>query len=296
MDADGRVTYELIDTNKALSSDEVAAFVGYHAQSTVAVGAHWINVRQPAWIKRLRAAWKHNPFTTGDEPRALPIIVAAPKRVVQSAWESEIKGAFHTAEVIHIERRADLLRFFARCAVSPAPAIFGILPHSLTRTFTANVVPDVQRDFLSNLVNDLSDTAKEQGDPLTDDAGNLIGYLNRTTHQLITTMEQLEVFRCHSCNQLITAPIPFAEDPDQEGPVEAIEWFERQKRWCTNLIQVSANRDLQTGRPLGEPLTRRCGAPHWTTARTTTDPNQIGFGAWYRATERWRSAITQGQW
>src|SRR6266508_5825786 len=61
-------------------------------------------------------------------------------------------------------------------------------------------------------------------------------------------------------------------------------------------IQVSAHRDPQTGHPLGEPLTRRCGAPHWTTARTTADPNQIGFGAWYRATEQWRRAIAQGQW
>jgi hypothetical protein len=296
VDADSGVTYELIDTNKVLSSDEVAAFVGYQSHAPTAVGSCWINARQPAWIKRLRAAWKHNPFTTSDEPRALPIIVAAPKRVVTSAWESEIKGAFPTAEVIHIEQRVDLLRFFARCAVSPAPAIFGIIPHSLTRTFTANVVPDVQRDYLSNLVNDLSDAARERGEPITDDAGNLTGYIDRTTHQLITTWEQIEVYRCRSCNQLITAPIPFAEDPDQEGPVEAIEWFERQKRWCTNLIPVSANRDPQTGRALGEPLTRSCGAPHWTTARTTTDPTQIGFGAWYRATEHWRNTIARGQW
>src|SRR4029450_10152592 len=58
VDADGNVTYELIDTNKILSPDEIAAFVGDRSDAVDRVGAHWINVRQPAWIKHLRAAWK----------------------------------------------------------------------------------------------------------------------------------------------------------------------------------------------------------------------------------------------
>jgi hypothetical protein len=116
--ADGMVSYELVDTVKTLPADEVAAFV---------------QQRQPRWMVQLRRAWKANPYLPGDAPRALPIIVTAPKRVVRSAWEQEMRAAFPRAEVLHITGRADLLRFFQRCAESAAPAVFGIIPQSLTR-------------------------------------------------------------------------------------------------------------------------------------------------------------------
>lgn len=213
---DGAVSYELVDTVKTLSADEVAAFVGQ---------------RQPRWMVRLRRAWKANPYLPGDTPRALPIIVTAPKRVVRSAWEQEITGAFPRAEVVHITGRADLLRFFQRCAESVAPVVFGIIPQSLTRCFTSVVVPDVIADTQELTVNDLSDAAAERGDPLTDDAGNVTAYLDRATLQPITKAETVSIFWCPACHQIITAPLPFAEDPDEAGPVEAIEWFVQQKRW-----------------------------------------------------------------
>src|SRR6266545_667622 len=268
---DGAVSYELVDTVKTLPADEVAVFV---------------EQRQPRWMVRLRRAWKANPYLPGDAPRALPIIVAAPKRVVRSAWEQEITGAFPRAEVVHITGRADLLRFFQRCAESAAPAVFGIIPQSLTRCFTSVVVPDVIADMQELTVNDLSDTAAERGDPLTDDAGNVTAYLDRATLQPITKAETVSIFRYPACHQIITAPLPFAEDPDEAGPVEAIEWFVQQKRWCTNTVLAHHNHDPETGEALGQPILRPCNAPLWTTKRLSDgDAGDLDIGTWTWAVE-----------
>src|SRR6266545_714555 len=276
MGHDGTVTYELLDVQKTLPPDEVEAFVG---------------VRQPRSLRRLRRAWKANPHVPGDAPRALPIIVTSPRRVVRSAWEQEIEGAFPRAEVVHIEGRADLLRFFRRCAESSAPAVFGIVPQSLTRCFTTVVVPDVIAESQEVTLNDLSEAAAEKGDPLTDDAGNVTAYIDPATGQPITTTQTVNLFRCPACHQVITAPLPFAEDPDEEGPVEAIEWFERQKRWCTNAVLVSHQRDVETGEALGEPILRTCGAPLWTTRRLGTEPAaDLDYGAWVRGIDELEAA------
>jgi SAM-dependent methyltransferase len=270
--ADGTISYELIDVQKTLPADEVATFVGR---------------KQSRWMRGLWRAWKANPHLPGDAPRALPIIVTSPKRVVRSAWEQEIRGAFPRAEVVHIETRADLLRFFQRCAHTAAPAVFGIIPQSLTRCFTTVVAPDVIPQTQTVTVNDLSEAAAAHGEAQTDEAGNVIAYRNPETELPITKTETATIFRCPSCGQVITAPLPFAQDADEVAPVEALEWFEQQKRWCPNAVLVSHNRDGETGEALGRPILRICGAPLWTTRRVGggSEAGDLDFGAWTVAIE-----------
>jgi hypothetical protein len=148
------------------------------------------------------------------------------------------------------------------------------------------VAPDVIADTQELTVNDLSGAAAERGDPLTDDAGNVTAYLDRATLQPITRAETVSVFRCPACHQIITAPLPFAEDPDEAGPVEAIEWFVQQKRWCINAVLAHHNHDAETGEALGQPILRLCNAPLWTTRRLSDgDAGDLDFGAWACAVE-----------
>ncbi|NJM09139.1 hypothetical protein HC891_27475 [Candidatus Gracilibacteria bacterium] len=84
---------------------------------------------KPRWARRLAKAWKANPHTQGRAPKALPIWIAPPKRVIPT-WQREIAGAFPAAEVLVIRDHTDVDRWLARCAESAAPAVIAIISHS----------------------------------------------------------------------------------------------------------------------------------------------------------------------
>jgi hypothetical protein len=84
---------------------------------------------KPAWARKLRQAWKANRHTSGTAPKALPIWIAPPKRVIPT-WRREIAGAFPAAEVLVIRDHTDVDRWMARCAESDAPAVIALISHS----------------------------------------------------------------------------------------------------------------------------------------------------------------------
>lgn len=285
VDEQGRVQYSVIDMHKTLTDDEVAAFVGaFHIDTNGE--RQWRNVAQPRWVKQTRAAWRHHPTLANHEPRALPIIITSPKRVVESAWGRELATAWPQAEVIQVRCRADLDRVFRRAAESTAPAVIGIVPHSLTRAFTLTIEPHVIPDSHIIEMPDLSEAAAAQGEPVTDDDDVLLGYRDRTTGEMILKQERVPLFRCPECHQVITAPVPYAEDEGEEAPVEDIAWFERQKRTCQNTIRVHRRIDVDSGIDTGDDVTRVCGTPLWTTRRTTAQSERtLNFGSWAKAME-----------
>lgn len=285
---DGQVAYQLVDMQKTLCEDEVRSFVGQWEVE----GEHkrWINRSAPGWIKKLRAAWRHHPHLADAGPQALPLFITCPKRVTRSAWEREIKTAWPQAEVIQVGSRTDLDRVFVRASVSASPAVIGIIPHSLTRAFTLTVLPDVTEDSITVSINDLSDNAAERGEPVLDKDERVLGYRDPETGDLLKVQQSISVFRCPTCGQIITAPLPGAEDESEEGPVEDIEWFERQKRTCTNTVVVHRHIDPDTGIDTGRPVTRECGTPLWKTVRVHSDPDsELNFAQWSQAVSRKRS-------
>ena len=122
-------------------------------------------VKQPAWMRGLRRAWLKNPRTLAllglspvrdtasgrviayrrrsdgaliapEEagPQALPVLVSTPKKVTKE-YAAEVRAAWPEAEVVFLERHSDIPKWMQRCAESHAPAVIGILSHSLTRAF-----------------------------------------------------------------------------------------------------------------------------------------------------------------
>ena len=119
---------------------------------------------QPAWIRGLRRAWLKNPRTLAllrltpvcEEqsgrtvayrradgtmlspedagPSALPVLVSTPKKVTKE-YAQEIRVAWPEAQVVRIEQYTDIVHWFELCAHCSAPAVIGIVSHSLTRAF-----------------------------------------------------------------------------------------------------------------------------------------------------------------
>src|SRR5215213_11255389 len=81
-----------------------------------------------------RPAARGRPIRAPSAPRALPLAVMTPMRVVP-VWEKEIAGAWPEAEVLVIDTHADVTRWMDRCAVSDAPAVVAIFSQSKTRAF-----------------------------------------------------------------------------------------------------------------------------------------------------------------
>jgi hypothetical protein len=81
--------------------------------------------RQPAWIRRLKKAWKANPLTSGDAPRALPLLVAMPLRT-RKGFRRDCAAAWPEAEFVTIQEHTDVRRWLDRCAVSAAPAVMAL--------------------------------------------------------------------------------------------------------------------------------------------------------------------------
>ena len=301
-------------------------------------------VKQPAWMRGLRRAWLKNPRTlallglspardatngrvvayrrrsdgvliTPEEagPRALPVLVSTPKKVTKE-YAAEVRAAWPEAEVVFLERHSDIPKWMQRCAVSSAPAVIGILSHSLTRAFGREWRPVVRekqitrrepvlephRDLLPKL------------DPVYSEGHVLTGYRWKANGELYTEEMTVTHFYCPDCGALIRATPgrlhereerPDEEEsglsvlkkakPDEEEeeaaseslePVTSCTWFTLKQRWCrcrADTRNRPGPRNL-TGRT-------RVKTPLWSEVRLEAAQRkhpQLPFAAWSAAVEQ----------
>ncbi|GAB4200642.1 MAG: hypothetical protein OHK0022_21910 [Roseiflexaceae bacterium] len=155
--------------------------------------------QQPAWARSIRRAWRANRHLPGDAPRALPVWIAAPKRVLPT-WQRELAGAYPEAEVVVIRDHRDVDHWLARCAESDAPVVVGLISHSTKAATGVRWLPAVEER-----------TRLVEGRPHT-------------------------TFRCTSCGATVEA-VPRGKaqlDDDTPEPVTSRTYFERQRRWCAH--------------------------------------------------------------
>ncbi len=224
----------------------------------------------PFWVKRLRRAWKANRRTIGDAPRALPLMVVTPMRVVP-VWEKEIAAAWPEAEVIVIDDQHDVARWMQRCAQSFAPAVIAIFSQSKTRAFGRAWQPAVIEKTHTVQVPDLD----APGEPVSD--GNRVIGIRGPDGRTVMRTERISHFHCPDGGTLQEAEPGSlrrtqrrrepAEEPadadDRREPITSLTWFVDKRRACDH-----------------------CGAALWTDARLkTTEARfpQLPFAAWSRA-------------
>jgi SAM-dependent methyltransferase len=217
---------------------------------------------RPAWLRPLRLAWQRHPRArallgpTRTAPAALPVLVTTPRRVT-TTWQSELKAAWPEAEVVLIEHWSQIDHWMQRCVESQAPAVVGILPHSLSRAFGREWRPAVREKTISKVVPELHprEAQLNEADPIHE-RGVLVGYRLRATGEILTREEQVTFFYCPDCGARVESE-PFgqrkekrdgtitlkeeaeraeagAEDEDADAlePVTERVWFETKPRWC----------------------------------------------------------------
>jgi hypothetical protein len=238
--------------------------------------------KRPTWVKGVRRAWQANPRTIGDAPRALPLAVMTPMRVVP-VWEKEIAGAWPEAEVLVIDDHSDVRHWMDRCAVSDAPAVIAIFSQSKTRAFGRAWQPAVLSKGKPVKVFDLKPAPEllPELEPVTNDKGKLVAYTVTATGAFVMKDDIEYTFRCPDCNSVVEAEpgslrkkragdtaSAEAKADDSEArrePVRSITWFEDRRRTCDH-----------------------CGAPLWTDARikpTQAKYPQIPFNIWSTAVD-----------
>jgi len=296
---------------------------------------------QPAWVSGLRRAWLKNPRTLAllglapvrdatsgriiayrrsdgtlippEEagPRALPVLVSTPKKVTKE-YAVEIRAAWPEAEVMFIERHRDISAFMQRCAESSAPAVIGILSHSLTRAFGRAWQPVVREKQITRRV-PIMEPEKAllpRLDPVYNERHVLTGYRWKASGELYTQEISVTHFFCPDCGGQIKAtpgklhereqrqdeeehPLAAlkkgqqeddaAEDDDVE-PVTSRTWFTLKRRWCQ--CRAAARNKPGLRNPEGR---TRMKTPLWTDARIETAQRkhpQLSFAAWSAAMER----------
>jgi hypothetical protein len=235
--------------------------------------------RQPRWMRRLKKAWKANPLTQGRAPKALPMLVSAPKRN-EDTWTKELDRAWPEAEYLKIGTYQDVQRWMARCAVSTAPVVVAIFPQSLTRAFGRAWQPAViERKRLVDVPELEPEEAllPELEEERDESTSILLGYRFIATGQLLTKQVERSTFYCPDCGALQEA-LPNSlsrrrsqeqeqtlSDPDDLAAITSRTWFlEKQQRCCA------------------------CDVPLWTDAMresTLAKYTQAPFVAWARAAE-----------
>jgi hypothetical protein len=303
---------------------------------------------QPPWIAGLRRAWLKNPRTlallglspvrepdTGrivayrrsdgtlvapEEagPRALPVLVATPKKVTKE-FGNEICAAWRQSgvEVMHIESHRDIPGFLKRCAESSAPAVIGIIPHSLTRAFGREWQPAMLEQAVTRQEPVLEPEAHLMPRLVEayDAQHHLSGYRWKTTGKLYTKAVAETHFFCPGCGGLIRAiPGKLHEvertsggdeetnslhlllsatspetmpDADRAVPVTSRTYFLLKPRWC------QCQHDARNATPDGR---TRIRTPLWTEARrpdTQRKHPQMGFASWSQAIERVQAQVQQ---
>ena len=298
---------------------------------------------QPTWVRGLRRAWLKNPRTlailgltpvlddaTGrviayrstdgtlippEEagPRALPVLISTPKKVTRE-YGAEIRAAWPQAEVVFIERHTDIPAFFQQCATSDAPAVLGVLSHSLTRAFGREWHPVVREKQIHKRepVMEPGETLLPKLEPAYDKRHVLVGYRWKDSGELYTRETVVSHFFCPGCGSQIRA-IPGSlhevekrpQDGEEEersmlggkGQVEEEEqeddryeavtsrtWFTLKPRWC------ACRADVRNRPGPRNPLGRvRFRTPLWTDARIEAAQRkqpQRSFAAWHASMSR----------
>ena len=235
----------------------------------------------PRWVKQTRRVWKANPRTVGDAPRALPLAVMTPMRVVP-VWEKEIAGAWPEAEVLVIESHTDVTRWMDRCATSSAPAVIAIFSQSKTRAFGRAWQSAVRTKTKPIKLFDLkpSDDLLPELEEVLDAKGKRMAYRVKATGVFLMKDDVESTFFCPDCGTIVeaepgslrkrqgTAASAEAKADDAEAkqePVRSLTWFEDKRRSCAH-----------------------CGAPLWTDARikaTQAKYPHIPFATWSKAVD-----------
>ncbi|HEU4329456.1 MAG TPA: DUF6094 domain-containing protein [Roseiflexaceae bacterium] len=220
--------------------------------------------RQPAWARKLRRAWRANRHLPGDAPRALPVWIAAPKRVLPT-WRDELAAAYPDAEVMTIRDHRDVDRWLARCAESDAPVVVALISHSTKAATGLRWVPAVEQHYHAVVVADLNPPAdlRPQLEPIQE-RGEIVGYRD-ASGAIRTTLKKEPRYRCPDC-RMVVQDVPRGKanlGDDSAEPVTSITYFEKRRRWCAH-----------------------CGAALWTIAKTEARERRYPhtpFAAWSRA-------------
>src|SRR5947209_15661924 len=195
-----------------------------HRNTALFLGKH----AQPAWMRGLRRAWLKNPRTLAllglspvrdatngrvvayrrrsdgallapEEagPRALPVLVSTPKKVTKE-YAAEVRAAWPEAEVVFLERHSDIPRWMQRCAASMAPAVIGILSHSLTRAFGREWRPVVRETQMTRRgpVLEPARALVPRLDPVYDAGHILSGFRWKASGELYTEDTTVTHFFC----------------------------------------------------------------------------------------------------
>jgi len=245
--------------------------------------------RRPRWLKRLRIDWKKSRWTKGDEPRALPFAIVTPKRVT-TGWVEELKAAWPAAKVLVIRSYRDVDVWMDLAATGAClekdrdgrmhsrtfQAVVAIFSQSSTRAMQIDWGPAViEVPQGTKVVNDL----EADGIAEFNEAGRLIAKRDRETGELLTKEVAYSHFYCPTCGSLIEAsPRSLRLRTEEEGideevldeqledelqPVEQLEWFTLQPRWCQHPLGLKERRGSAASREHEQV----CGAPLWTKRR-----------------------------
>ena len=297
--------------------------------------------QQPAWVRGLRRAWLKNPRTLAllgltpvqnaergqimayrrqdgtlippEEagPQALPVLVSTPKKVTKE-YAAEVRAAWPEAEVVFLDRHSDIPGFMQQCAESSAPAVIGIISHSLTRAFGREWQPVVREKQIVRHVPVLEpeQALLQQLDPVYDGRHVLTGYRWLSSGELYLQEVSVSHFFCPGCGgQIRTTPgklhereerkeeeeHPLAtlkkrqseEDEEAESdstePVTSRTWFTLKPRWCH--CRADARNRPGPRNPDGR---TRMRTPLWSDARMEAAQRkhpQLPFAAWSSAVE-----------
>ena len=195
-------------------------------------------IKQPRWARRLAKAWKANPHTQGRTPKALPIWIAPPKRVIPT-WQREIAGAFPAAEVLVIRDHTDVDRWLARCAETAAPAVIAIISHSTKAATGLRWLPAVLEHTTTTREPDLSPPAEllPYLEPITQGRREtVIAYRDTRTDAILMTNVERTTFACPDCQTTVTAvprgKVVSDEDEDAAELVTSLTYFTKKRRRC----------------------------------------------------------------
>lgn len=274
--------------------------------------------RRPRWVRGVRHAWRRSRLTQGDEPKALPLAVVTPKRVTRT-WAEEFALAWPDAKVVEIRSYHDVDTWMRLCASGACTegsddgkrvtrtfsAVVAIFSQSTTRAMDLRWRPAViEVPQGMKIVNDL----EAEGEPEYNEAGHLVAKLDPATGEPLTKEVPYSHFFCSQCGGLIEAsPQSLAVRSQEEGidddaqeerefeytrPVEHLEWFERQPRWCERPIPLKERR----GRKASRARPQVCGAPLWTRTRREDLEERfpaVSFATWLRGSQ---AAFSTGAW
>jgi hypothetical protein len=207
--------------------------------------------RLPSWFRKLSLSWRANRYTHSPAPKALPIWIAPPKRVIPT-WRREIAGAFPDAEVLVIRDHRDVDRWMARCVESDAPAVIALISHSTKAATGLRWQPAVRTRTTITQVPNLDPPAAllPELEPVTEPRrGHLVAYRYRGTKKIYTTSVEQQTFACPNCWATVEA-VPrdkrvSDDDEDAAEPVTSLTYFVKKRRWCA-----------------------QCGAPLWSVTKT----------------------------